>query len=136
MSQGDFLRIGDAEREQAAALLAEHFVAGRITHDEHTERLERIWAARTRADIVPLFSDLPVLPPAYPAPSGSRPAFGPPRRRSRGPLVALLLVLVVLSAVTELPLIVAGLVAWVLVAGRHRGHQGPVLPQWGHRPKC
>ena len=53
------LRIGDAEREQAAAELGEHYVQGRLTADEHAERLERVWAARTRADLGPLFRDLP-----------------------------------------------------------------------------
>jgi hypothetical protein len=53
------LRIGDAERERAAADLGEHFAQGRLTADEHAERLELVWAARTQADLVPLFRDLP-----------------------------------------------------------------------------
>ena len=53
------LRIGDAEREQAAGQLAEHFAVGRIDRAEHAERLDRIWAARTQADLDPVFADLP-----------------------------------------------------------------------------
>ena len=32
---------------------------GRITTEEHSERLEQIWAARTAADLAPAFADLP-----------------------------------------------------------------------------
>ena len=55
----DRLRIGDAEREAAARELGEHFALGRITAEEHGERLEQIWAARTAADLAPAFQDLP-----------------------------------------------------------------------------
>ena len=55
----DHLRIGDAEREQAAAALGEHYAAGRLSTEEHAERLDRVWAARTRAALGPLFRDLP-----------------------------------------------------------------------------
>ena len=55
----DQLRIGDAEREQAAADLGEHFAQGRLTADEHAERLDQVMRARTRAELAPLFSDLP-----------------------------------------------------------------------------
>ena len=63
------LRIGDAERETAAHELGEHFAMGRITAEEHGERLEQIWTARTSADLAPAFADLP------------RPPSGPNRRR-------------------------------------------------------
>lgn len=55
----DRLRIGDTEREAAARELGEHFAMGRITADEHAERLDRIWSARTAADLAPVFHDLP-----------------------------------------------------------------------------
>jgi hypothetical protein len=55
----DRLRIGDAEREAAAGELGEHFALGRIDAEEHSERLEQIWAARTTADLAPAFRDLP-----------------------------------------------------------------------------
>lgn len=60
----DQLRIGDAERESAARELGEHFALGRITADEHAERLEQVWAARTAADLRPAFRDLPRPRPA------------------------------------------------------------------------
>jgi Domain of unknown function (DUF1707) len=53
------LRIGDAERNAAADELAEHYALGRLSSEEHHERLDRVWAARTRSDLAPVFSDLP-----------------------------------------------------------------------------
>lgn len=53
------LRLSDAERHQAATALGEHFAQGRLDLDEHAQRLEGVWAARTYADLAPLFADLP-----------------------------------------------------------------------------
>ena len=123
------MRIGDAERERAAADLGEHYAQGRLSVDEHAERLEQVWAARTQADLLPLFSDLPGG--AY----GARPP-GPPERRPaprwRGrrflpvPLFAILAVVVLVTVVTHLPFLVLGLLAfWCLSRGPwHGGHHG------------
>ena len=43
----------------AAADLGEHFAQGRLTADEHAERLEQVWAAKTRGELAPIFRDLP-----------------------------------------------------------------------------
>ena len=53
------IRIGDAERDAAAAALGEHYAAGRLTKDEYDERIDRVWAAKYEDELVPLFSDLP-----------------------------------------------------------------------------
>jgi DUF1707 SHOCT-like domain len=121
------LRIGDAEREQAAAELGEHYAQGRITTEEHAERLDRIWAARTRGELAPIFRDLPggygpigpppqpsVRPPRYWAP-------GPPFRRGiPGPVFAVLAVLLALTIITHLPLILAGVLVLLFVSARRR----------------
>jgi len=78
----DRLRIGDADREIAARELGEHFALGRITADEHSERLEQIWAARTAADLSPAFRDLPREPAAQQPPRPT--ATKQPVRRTRG----------------------------------------------------
>ena len=78
----DRLRIGDADREIAARELGEHFALGRITADEHSERLEQIWAARTAADLSPAFRDLPREPAAQQPPRPT--ATQQPVRRTRG----------------------------------------------------
>ncbi|MGX7681921.1 DUF1707 SHOCT-like domain-containing protein [Jatrophihabitans sp. DSM 45814] len=56
------LRIGNAEREQAAEALGEHFSAGRLDPDEFDERVHLVYQAKTASDLEPLFADLPRSP--------------------------------------------------------------------------
>ena len=56
------LRIGDAERDAAMAQLREHFVAGRLTFDELSERIDAAFTARTQRQIDGLMIDLPRPP--------------------------------------------------------------------------
>ena len=64
------LRIGDAERDATMAQLREHFVAGRLSFDELTERIDLALAAKTQGQIDGLMADLPRPPrPARGAPS-------------------------------------------------------------------
>ncbi|HEY1704315.1 MAG TPA: DUF1707 domain-containing protein [Trebonia sp.] len=53
------LRIGDSEREAAAANLGDHYVAGRLTLDELHERLSDVFAARTAGQLWKVMADLP-----------------------------------------------------------------------------
>ena len=46
------VRVGTAEREQAAAALGDHFAAGRLELDEYDERVSRVYAAKTAADLI------------------------------------------------------------------------------------
>jgi hypothetical protein len=59
VASGYDMRVGDAERDAAANELREHFATGRLTQDELNERLDRTFAAKTRADLSGLFTDLP-----------------------------------------------------------------------------
>ena len=69
------LRIGDAERDLAMTQLREHFVAGRLTFDELSERIDAALIAKTQRQIDRLTADLPRPPrPARPAGSESAPA--------------------------------------------------------------
>ena len=131
----EHLRMSDAEREQAAGELGEHYVQGRLTAEEHSERLDQIWAARTRAELAPIFQDLPgryaPQPFGPPFPQSIPPRFAgyaaPPRRRTRlpAPLMAILAILVVVTVLTHLPIILFGLVVWFILAKHHRptGHR-------------
>jgi hypothetical protein len=72
------MRISDAEREAAAAELREHFASGRLDQEELNERLDRVFAAKTRGDLNGLFADLPSSGRAWDlagagAPGSSRP---------------------------------------------------------------
>ena len=128
------LRIGDAEREAAAHELGEHYAMGRISADEHSERLEQIYAARTAADLAPAFADLPRPRSAEPVAPKVRPS---PRSWTDRPsfphvpfvLKVLLALVVVVAVVTHLPLLIVGLLVYVFairrVAHRHSRH-----PRW------
>lgn len=95
-------RLSDADRDRAAADLVEHYAEGRLDAEEHAERLDAIWTARTAADLEPIFADLPRSAP-------ERTSRG---RRSSGwrpvPFVPIVALLIVLSIVTHLPF-------WILI---------------------
>lgn len=103
------LRIGDADRERAQTALGEHYVAGRLDHEEFSHRLDRIWAARTHADLLPVFADLP-----GPAAARAEPR-GPRRRRGPGlpaPLVVALVVVATVVVAANLPLVLVAVGVW------------------------
>ena len=65
-SGGPLVRTSDAERDQAAEILGAGYAEGRLSRDELDERVTAAYAAKTRADLHDLTSDLPgaVSPPA------------------------------------------------------------------------
>jgi len=133
---GDFLRLGDAEREQASALLREHYAEGRIDTDEYSERLDAVWAARTRADLRPVFADLPGHPGlgGVSTPQSRRTSAGyvaPRRPALMRWLVPIAIVVLVVTVVTHLPFVLlALLVGWVLLHRRGPRRRGP---EWSSR---
>ena len=107
MATGPDLRIGDAERERAVALLREHYAQGRLSLEEFNQRLDATFAATTARQLAQVSRDLPhaTSPAALPAPPG------PHRERPRGGYRSaprLLRLLPILVAVTAL---------WVLTVG-------------------
>jgi hypothetical protein len=121
------IRLSDAEREAAAADLGEHFAQGRLTADEHAERLEQVWAAKTRGEIAPIFRDLPSPYSAVAAGPVAREdrywnaGLRPFRRGVPAPLLVVLAVLIVLSAIAHFPFILLGFAVFWFVVLRHRG---------------
>jgi Domain of unknown function (DUF1707) len=119
---GGPIRIGDKEREDAVKRLGEHYEAGRLTGEEHTERVGRALEARTEADLAALFSDLPGTS-GQEKPQADRPdaAFGfdRPAWAARGPLgkipLPLLIALAAVALIASIGCVVGG------------GHP-PVLP--------
>jgi hypothetical protein len=81
----DQMRASDADRERTAELLREHHAVGRLTAEEFAERLEKVFAAKTRGELDALLSDLPAID-LYQLPAASiRPASrAVVRPRSRG----------------------------------------------------
>ncbi|RAY16517.1 DUF1707 and DUF2154 domain-containing protein [Actinomadura craniellae] len=53
------MRASDADRDRVADQLREALAEGRITPEEHTERIEAVYAAKTYAELVPVLEDLP-----------------------------------------------------------------------------
>ncbi len=68
METGFNVRVGDADREAAAAQLRDHYADGRLTLEELNERLDQVFAAKTKADLNTVMRD---LPPAAGVPSGA-----------------------------------------------------------------
>jgi hypothetical protein len=68
------LRASDADRDRAASVLSNAMAEGRLTAEEHSDRLDAIYAAKTHADIVPLLDDLGAGSVAVPAGSAALPA--------------------------------------------------------------
>ncbi|MEU9620056.1 MULTISPECIES: DUF1707 domain-containing protein [unclassified Streptomyces] len=62
------IRASDADRDRIADILREAMAEGRLTAEEHAERVDAVYRAKTVGELEPLVRDLP-------APSGaSRPA--------------------------------------------------------------
>ena len=65
---GGDLRAGDSDRDQVMTLLAAAYAEGRLTKEEHDERMAQAVNARTFDDLVPLTRDLvPLHTPINPA---------------------------------------------------------------------
>ena len=80
MATGPDLRIGDSDREAAAALLREHYAQGRLTFDEFTQRLDATFAATTQSQLSQITRDLPHVG----LPAAARPLSARSSRWSRG----------------------------------------------------
>jgi Domain of unknown function (DUF1707) len=109
MEAGPDLRIGDAEREAAAAHLREHFAQGRLSQEEFTERLDAVFAAKTRSQLGAISSDLPqTSAPSAPLPVAAASDTGRERAREddRSGRRARL---------GFFPVVIAALAAWFLI---------------------
>jgi hypothetical protein len=55
---GGNLRASDADRDQVAILLSTAYAEGRLTRDEHDERIDQLMKAKTFDDLIPITRDL------------------------------------------------------------------------------
>ncbi|MFE2726284.1 DUF1707 domain-containing protein [Kitasatospora sp. NPDC059327] len=76
------MRASDADRERVAELLRDAYAEGRLNVDEHAERIEAAYGARTLGDLVPLTRDLP----AHRAISFEKAPLDAPDGRPSGPV--------------------------------------------------
>ena len=127
------LRVSDAERAQVADALTRHFAEGRLDPQEHEERLQRAMAAKTRADLAGLLSDLPPPVPTTAEPTGEV-------RRRRGGFLLLVATMVIFAAAFSsamwawhFPWLLFALVFFLLWRRAHRGwhRHGPWCRHWG-----
>ncbi|MCX4905742.1 DUF1707 domain-containing protein [Streptomyces sp. NBC_00878] len=78
------LRASDADRDRTADILREALAEGRLTAEEHAERVEDVFRAKTVGELEPLVADLPAAHPSRPtatfaaAPNRPTPGTVPP----------------------------------------------------------
>ncbi|MGW6751403.1 DUF1707 SHOCT-like domain-containing protein [Streptomyces sp. NPDC055006] len=74
------LRASDADRDRTADILREALAEGRLTAEEHAERIDGVYRAKTHAELEPLVRDLPGAHtqrrPAVSSPAPNRPTMG------------------------------------------------------------
>ncbi|MFJ9039340.1 DUF1707 domain-containing protein [Streptomyces sp. NPDC102406] len=57
------LRASDADRDRIADILREALAEGRLDAEEHAERIDGVYRAKTVGELEPLVRDLPAQPP-------------------------------------------------------------------------
>ncbi len=75
------MRASDADRDRVADQIREALAEGRLTPEEHAERLEALYQARTYSELASIVEDLPVA-------EDVRPRVSPPAPRSDLPAPA------------------------------------------------
>jgi hypothetical protein len=63
VTNGELVRVSDADREHAVGSLREHLVQGRLSLEEFTQRMESAYGATTSTDLAQLQRDLPETAP-------------------------------------------------------------------------
>ncbi len=85
------MRASDSDRDRVADQLREALAEGRLSADEHAERLDAVYAAKTYAELAPIVHDLPATG-GIPAPEPTGPVVRddlPPPRSGTPNIVAI-----------------------------------------------
>ncbi|MGH3584891.1 MAG: DUF1707 SHOCT-like domain-containing protein [Pseudonocardia sp.] len=96
------MRVSDAERAEVQDRLRREHDAGRLDLGEYDERVQSVWAARTRGELDRITADLPTPPPA----PGRRPAFSDTDGGA-----AMRVLTIIWASVSAVNLVVWGLIA-------------------------
>ncbi|GHJ31067.1 hypothetical protein TPA0910_55000 [Streptomyces hygroscopicus subsp. sporocinereus] len=70
------LRASDADRDRIADVLREALAEGRLQPEEHAERIDAVYRAKTLGELEPLVRDLPAAPVRGAAPAGAHAGAG------------------------------------------------------------
>ncbi|MEV6651237.1 DUF1707 domain-containing protein [Streptomyces sp. NPDC051219] len=70
------VRASDADRDRISDILRDALADGRLTAEEHSERIDSAYAAKTLGELEPLVRDLPAAGPHRPV--APAPAWAPP----------------------------------------------------------
>jgi hypothetical protein len=129
MSPGRYghMRASTADRERAIDVLKAAFVEGRLTKDEYDDRVDRVYASRTYAELGVLTADLPVGPLGSLSSQSPYPVV-PVQRRTNGLAVASF-ILALIPGVTSALAIALGFTARRRI--RERGERGEGLANAG-----
>lgn len=125
---GHEVLASDSERDCAAEVLKEAFAQGRLTIEEHADRVQRVYSSRTRAELAELSADLPRAEPAAPPRESAAGlvAAGPARTNA---LAIASLVCALLPGLPQVAAIVMGATAHRQI--RRRGERGAALATTG-----
>jgi Domain of unknown function (DUF1707)/Domain of unknown function (DUF4190) len=120
------VRATDRDRDAAIAVVQTAYTSGRLTRDEHDDRVGRLLAAQTYAELDGLTADLPGRPWYPDVPAIPRPP------HTNGLAVAALICALLqpfTGMLTTIPAIVLGHVARGQI--RHTGDEGNGMATWG-----
>jgi Domain of unknown function (DUF1707)/Domain of unknown function (DUF4190) len=120
------VRATDRDRDAAISVIQASYTAGRVTRDEHDERVGRALAAQTYAELDMLTADLPGRPWYPDVPAIPRPP------HTNGLAVAALICALLqpfTGMLTTIPAIVLGHVARGQI--RRTGDDGSSMATWG-----
>lgn len=76
VAEGD-LRASDADRDRVAEILREALAEGRLDPEEHAERIDTVYRAKTMGELEPVLRDLPAAGGSRPQPDSGGYAHGP-----------------------------------------------------------
>jgi hypothetical protein len=118
MTRPGAMLAGDADRERAIDVLKAGFAEGRLTKDEHDERVARVHAARTYGELAPLVGDLPTGPLGG---ATHLPAAGhPPAQAAEPPVINSLAVASLVCGLAEFPTLGLSALPAVILGARAR----------------
>lgn len=71
------MRASDADRDRVAEILREALAEGRLDPEEHAERIDTVYRAKTMGELEPVIRDLPAAGGSRPQPGPQAYAYGP-----------------------------------------------------------